>query len=375
MITFFHDQHLLFCLFILISSFAISIVVIPSIIQVARTRHLYDDMGNFRKIHNPGIPRLGGGAIFVSFAITLLLAGLSNQNLPINYILISCILLFAIGIKDDLTGVGHQSKFFMEFLATAVLVVPGDIRIRDLHNIFGIHELSYIASITLSMLIIIFIINSLNLIDGIDGLAASTGIMTNLVFSGLFLLQHQYELATVSITMAGALLGFLKYNLSPAKVFMGDTGSLLTGLITAIMAIKYIEVSSVTNLGGGSAVSSSPGIALAILIGPVTDTCRVFFIRLYQRKSPFLGDRNHIHHRILNLGFTHLQTTGILILLNALIIVLAFLCSGYGNMMIILVIVLTVFVFNQILHLLMRFKNKKSTIQAEDAINESYKYN
>ncbi|TCC96227.1 MraY family glycosyltransferase [Pedobacter hiemivivus] len=310
--------------FILVTSLFITLVIIPSIIHVARDRHLYDDLGHLRKIHNPGIPRLGGVAIFLSFTITLLLWDINTPELPINYLLTACTMLFAIGIKDDLAGVGHHTKFLIEFIAGLILVIPGNIRISNLHNFFGIYELSYFHSVILSVLIIVFIINAFNLIDGIDGLAATTGIIVNSVFTALFIKLHHYELAAVSLALVGAILGFLRFNLTPAKIFMGDTGSLLIGLISAVMALKFISVNDAFEIESASQVSSSLGIVLAILIGPISDTLRVFIIRLAKGKSPFQGDRNHIHHRMLVLGFTHLQTTLILALLNGVIILLAF---------------------------------------------------
>lgn len=361
MITYFHDHQLLYCLLVLLSSLFIALLVIPSVIHIARSRHLYDDLGNSRKIHNPGIPRLGGVAIFISFTITLLLAlaDLDHPLLPLNYILTSCIILITIGMKDDLAGMGHRSKLLIEFIAAAILVIPGDIRLHNLHNVFGIYELHYFPSVALSIMVIIFIINAFNLIDGIDGLAAATGILVNSVFAVLFICMQHYELAIVSLSLAGAILGFLKFNISPAKVFMGDTGSLLIGLISVIMAFKFLAVSDHPQPASMAPTSSSLGIVLAILIGPVSDTLRVFIIRIRKGESPFVGDRNHIHHRILQLGFTQLQTTAILILLNGFIILSAFACAAYGNMVILSVVTLLLLVSNRVLTGLILAKKRK----------------
>src|SRR6202012_3289466 len=140
---------------------------------------------------------------------------------------------------------------------------------------FGIYELPYFVSAILSILIIILIVNAFNLIDGIDGLAATTGIIANGAFAILFIYLKQYELAAVSFAMAGSILGFLKFNLTPAKIFMGDTGSLLIGLISAVMALKFMEVT----MHGDAKMPSlyeAPALTVAILIGPIFDTIRVF---------------------------------------------------------------------------------------------------
>lgn len=362
MITFLQDHLHLYCLLVLLSALFISLLVIPSVIDVARSRHLYDDLGNSRKIHNPGIPRLGGVAIFISFTITLLLAlAAMGQSLPaLNYILSSCILLFMIGIKDDLAGMGHRGKLVIELIAAVILVIPGHIRLGNLQNLFGIYELDYFSSVVLSIMIIIFIINAFNLIDGIDGLAAGTGILVNSVFAVLFMYMQHYELAIVCLSLVGAVLGFLKFNISPAKVFMGDSGSLLIGLISVVMAFKFLEVSNGPQQDSLLTAQSSLGIVLAILIGPIFDTLRIFIIRIIKGKSPFLGDRNHIHHRVLQLGFSQLQTTAILILLNIFIILLAFACSGYGNMVIISLILVLLLASNRILTVLITAKKVKS---------------
>lgn len=356
-ITSFIEQYLLYYTMILSGSFLLSFLIIPSIIHIAQTRHLYDDLSHARKMHDPAISRLGGVAIFISFSITLLLLGIDHLNLPVNYLLTACILIFAIGIKDDLTGVGPRTKFTIEFLAAFILVVPGNIRLNNLYGLFSFHEISYCSSVALSILILMFMINAFNLIDGIDGLAATTGILTNGTFMVLFIQHQQYELAAVSLAMAGAMLGFLQFNITPAKIFMGDTGALLIGLVSAVMGLKYIALSEVPTTDPFSKPNSAPGIALAVLIGPIADTLRIFMIRLAKGKSPFHGDRNHVHHRLLQLGFSHLQTTAILILLNAVIILLAFLLSGYGNTVMICTIFLTIIGLNCLLSWLLTKKS------------------
>lgn len=376
MITHFQNHLLLYFVIVLLSSLSIALLVIPAVIRVARSRHLYDDLGNLRKIHNPGIPRLGGVAIFISFTITVLLALAEpgQAALPLNYILTACIMLFTIGLKDDLAGMGHQSKFLIELIAAAILVIPGDIRLHNLQNVFGIQDLDYFSSVVLSIMVIIFIINAFNLIDGIDGLAAATGILVNGIFSGLFIYLQHYELATVSLSLAGAILGFLKFNISPAKVFMGDTGSLLIGLISVIIAFKFLEISDALPQDSLINAQSSLGIVIAVLIGPVSDTLRVFVIRLTKGKSPFVGDRNHIHHRILQLGFSQLQTTAILILLNGLIILSALACSAYGNMAILYVVLFLLLSANGILTSLVITKKRKMA-KAQEKVSDSISYN
>jgi UDP-N-acetylmuramyl pentapeptide phosphotransferase/UDP-N-acetylglucosamine-1-phosphate transferase len=322
-------------------------------------RHLYDDLGHFRKQHDHGIPRLGGVAIFVSFTITALLFSMTEKSLPINYLLTACIILFAMGLKDDLSGVNSRTKFFIQFVVASILVVMGNIRLTSMYGVFGIHDLPYWPSVALSVLTIILIVNAFNLIDGIDSLAGATGVIANGCFAGLFIYMGQYELGAVSLAMAGAILGFLKFNITPAKIFMGDTGSLLIGLISVVMAIKFIELNKFTTIKSPD-IYSAPALAVAILIGPIFDTLRVFILRISTGVSPFKADRKHIHHRMLKLGFTHLQTTLILIALNALCVMMALVFRSYGNSILLGLILTICLLFNWAISFFIRSKEREN---------------
>jgi UDP-GlcNAc:undecaprenyl-phosphate/decaprenyl-phosphate GlcNAc-1-phosphate transferase len=360
MMDFLHSYTVLYYIFIVIFSVFVTSISIPSILHVARFRHLYDDLGHFRKSHDHGIPRLGGVAIFVSFTITSLLFCMTDQSLPINYLLTACIILFAMGLKDDLSGVNSNTKFLIQFIVCAILVILGNIRLESMYGVFGIYELPYVLSVSVSILLILLLINAFNLIDGIDGLAALTGIVANSTFAALFIYLHQYELAAVSLAMVGAILGFLRFNITPAKIFMGDTGSLLIGLISAVMALKFMALSK--GVDGTSTVDlfSVPALTFAILIGPVFDTIRVFVIRIASGVSPFTADRNHIHHRMLKLGFNHLQTTCILISINIASIVMVLLFKSYGNTTLIVLILAVSLVFNWMITFFLRSKERSS---------------
>ncbi|MDB5139206.1 MAG: undecaprenyl-phosphate alpha-N-acetylglucosaminyl 1-phosphate transferase [Mucilaginibacter sp.] len=354
-----HSYAIIYYLFIVIFSVLITSLAIPSILHVARFRHLYDDLGHFRKSHDHGIPRLGGVAIFVSFTITSLLFCITDKSLPINYLLTACIILFAMGLKDDLAGVNSNTKFLIQFIICAILVMLGDIRLTNMYGVFGIYELPYLLSVCVSILMILLVVNAFNLIDGIDGLAATTGLLVNGTFAGLFIYFHQYELAAVSLSMVGAVLGFLRFNITPAKIFMGDTGSLLIGLISAVMALKFMGINKSAD-GSSTELFSVPALTFAILSGPIFDTVRVFIVRITNGGSPFTADRNHIHHRMLRLGFNHLQTTVILTSINIASIVMVLLFKNYGNSALIILIILVSLVFNWMITFFLRSKERES---------------
>ena len=354
--TYYYIYYLLMVMF----SVLITLLAIPSILHVARTRHLYDDVGHFRKQHDHGIPRLGGVAIFVSFTITLLLFSIIDKTIPISYLLTASIVLFIMGLKDDLSGVNSSTKFLIQFIVATILVILGDIRFTSMYGIFGLTSISYITSAVLSILFIILIINAFNLIDGIDGLAATTCIVVNGAFSILFISMQQYGLAAVSLTIVGAVFGFLRFNLTPAKIFMGDAGSLLIGLISAIMAVKFIELNKFTSSAAAPSVISAPALTFAILIGPIFDTLRVFTLRIMHGKSPFAADRNHIHHRVLRLGYTHLQTTFILAGVNILLIILVLAFAHLGNFTLMVLILSASLLFNWAITFLLRSKERSN---------------
>jgi UDP-N-acetylmuramyl pentapeptide phosphotransferase/UDP-N-acetylglucosamine-1-phosphate transferase len=352
-----HSPYLYFICAVAISAL-LAMAAIPSILHVARIQQLYDDIGNFRKEHVHGIPRLGGIAIFVSFLITVLGFTIIDRSFSISYLLTASIVLFAMGLKDDLTGVNPSTKFFIQIIVALILVLSGNVRLTSMYGMFGIYEIPFVLSLALSTLVIILIINAFNLIDGIDGLAAVTGILANSVFAASFIFINQYELAVISLIMVGAIIGFLRYNLTPAKIFMGDTGSLLIGLVSVVMAIKLIELNKYGN-DINSPFNSTPAFVIAILIGPIFDTLRVFFVRILNGLSPFTADRNHIHHRILRLGFTHLQTTAILACINILSIALVLLFNKLGNFVLVTLIFSICVLFNWVITFLLRTKKEE----------------
>ncbi|WP_442796385.1 MraY family glycosyltransferase [Pelobium manganitolerans] len=348
----------IYYLVVIVVSSIVSFIAIPSIIFVARERHLFDDMESGRKDHDHGIPRLGGVAIFCSFTIVSLLFAKYDAILPTNILLTSCIILFAIGLKDDLAGSGPSTKFVMQFLVAIILVLLGDVRLTSLYGVFNVAEIPNFISIPVSVLIIMFVVNAFNLIDGINGLAGTIGLVVNLTFAVLFIHMGQIEMASLAFSMVGAIIGFLYYNYTPARIFMGDTGSLLVGLISVVLAIKFIELNKFTDNGIRPSFFSAPAIAVSVLIIPLFDTFRVFSIRILKGNSPFKADRNHIHHRILRLGFSHIQTTYALAFTNLLFIYLALNLRSWGNFVLIFLFMGICALINWVTTILLRIKDR-----------------
>jgi UDP-GlcNAc:undecaprenyl-phosphate/decaprenyl-phosphate GlcNAc-1-phosphate transferase len=339
-------------------SLLIVVIAIPSIIHVAKKCRLYDDHSVLGKSHDYGISRLGGVAVFFSFIISSLLFSKTANFEVFNFLLVSCVILFAVGLKDDLTGVHPSTKFAMQFIVSLIMVFLGDIRLTSMYGVLNIYELPYFLSVMMSITTIMFLTNAFNLIDGIDGLVGVTALAVNLILGVMFAQMGQPVYACIAFSIVGATGGFLFFNLTPARIFMGDTGSLLIGFLSAILSLKFIELNKV---GGGNHVfySAAPSIAVAILIGPIYDAIRVFVIRIFNRNSPFLGDNNHIHHRMLLLGLTHFQTTLTLISYNIAIFFITLSLRHLGNFFLIGMLFAICILFNFVLMFLIRSKDRK----------------
>ena len=327
-------------------AFFVTLLAIPSIIQVAKEKKLFDEPDD-RKIHKTVIPTLGGLGVFAGFILSLLLMA-SNSSGELQYFVAAAILLFFLGIKDDILIISPAKKLIGQFLAAGILVQYGDLQITDLFGFMGVFQLAPIASIPFTLLTIVFLINSFNLIDGVDGLVGSIGLLTSLFFGAYFLFTGQPFYAIIGFSLAGSLLAFLLFNFSPASIFMGDTGSLLIGVVNAIMAIKFIVFAS--NKDGAIPLASSPALAIGILIIPIFDTIRVFGLRILNKRSPFSPDRTHIHHFLLDLGFSHRKVTLICVLVNVGFISLVFLLRNLGTTFLIGIVMTIAFALMGLVH-------------------------
>jgi len=315
----------------LIASLAISLFSIPNIIYIAKKKRLFDMPDNHRKLHTRIVPNLGGVGIFFAFFITASLF-IKVDFTKWNYIATACLILFITGLKDDLVTISPSKKFIAQAFAAGITVIMADVRLHSLGGLFGIHELPDWASIPFSIVGCIFVTNAFNLIDGIDGLAGAIGIYICLMLGLCLAAYGNSSAAVMAFSFSGALLGFLKSNLPPARIFMGDTGSLLIGFIVSVLGILTINA---YHPGGtiSGVIISSPGvlvITLAILFLPVFDTFRVFTMRILRGHSPFRADRTHLHHYLLDIGLSHGQTVSVILLANILLTAMSLFVQHYN---------------------------------------------
>ena len=317
-------------LFAFLTSLLISALSIPTIIHIAKMKRLYDEPDQ-RKLHQNNIPTLGGIAILLGFVFSMSFWTNFAYCWHLQYVVTACIVIAVIGIKDDIVGLSPLKKFIGQLIAATIIVIWSELRIISWFNIFDVQELPLLLSIVFSIFTILIIINAFNFIDGIDGLAASLGIVSSTAYGIYFyFFDPNFQHAILAFCFTGSLLGFLFYNKTPAKIFMGDTGSMLIGLIMAMLANEFINL----NYYEGIRIiksTSSPTLAMSIIFLPLFDLLRVVVIRLYQGRSPFKPDKNHLHHLLLNIGFSHMKATIILASFQILLITVAFLIHYKGN--------------------------------------------
>jgi UDP-GlcNAc:undecaprenyl-phosphate/decaprenyl-phosphate GlcNAc-1-phosphate transferase len=323
-----------------ITAFTLTYGILPVIIRVAKERHLYDKP-NERSSHTEITPSLGGIGIFAGMICSVVLWTPITAFGLLQYVLAALMIIILAGTLDDIKPISPLHKLLVQILVAIILVYKSEIAIRSFYGVWGINELPEIFSFILSLVAIVGIINAFNLIDGINGLAGSIGLLACVLFGGWFYAAHDIALAVVAISLAGAIIAFLKYNFTPAQIFMGDTGSLLLGTVAAILALKFMEL-HLNATPPPYAFQSAPAIALALLLWPVYDTLQVFTVRVAQGHSPFYPDKNHVHHHLLRAGLSHLQATATLIGINILVILLVWRLDHLGSSILICLEILIV---------------------------------
>lgn len=321
--------YILFVILTFAISAAIGWFAIPRIVIIAKIKRLFDEH-NARKVHKGAIPRLGGLSFFpaalFSFAFVLGLRYYYGYDISFDlqlellteflFVMSGMLILYFVGMVDDLIGVGYRSKFIAQIFAAVCLVLAG-VTVFDFQGLFGVHRLPFLLDAFLTIVVVVLTVNAFNLIDGVDGLCSGLGTIILMTLGGFFIYNQLYVYAMFAFGMVGVLIAFFQYNVlgTRLKVFMGDTGSLSLGYMIIFLCLKFINLENTTFITLG--LHSTLAVALGLLMLSVFDTCRVFVSRISKGKSPFYPDKNHIHHKLLQLNRTHLQSTGILLLMEA----------------------------------------------------------
>jgi len=342
-----------------VTAFIVVFLSIPTIVIVARKKHLMDEPGQ-RSSHESRTPTLGGLAIFAGFLLSSSLWVDTHVFKEYQYIVAALVLLFFVGMKDDILIIAPITKFSGQIAAALILILFADIRITDMHGFFGINHLNYFLSFLITILTFLVVINGFNFIDGVDGLSASIGILTASAFTYWFILIKENQLAILSMSFIGALLAFFLFNMfgEKNKIFMGDTGSLLIGLILSVLVIRFNELN--INKSKPFTIYPAPAVSFGILIVPLFDLIRIMFIRIVTKKPISMPDKRHLHHMLLRLGLSHKKVTFTLSVVNLFFIYFVFYTSRFLSIRRQLLLILIIaMIFSYIPSFLISKKKKK----------------
>jgi UDP-GlcNAc:undecaprenyl-phosphate/decaprenyl-phosphate GlcNAc-1-phosphate transferase len=302
-----------------VTAFVVTMLLMPLLIRLINYFKLFD-VPDTRKEHREPIPTMGGVAVCLGMGVACLLWFSFSRTLLVNSFFFSLVVLFGLGILDDRHNISVRNKFVIQ-LAVALILSFSGLRLDTFNGLFGIYGLPAVVQYLITIIAIVGITNAFNLIDGIDGLAGGLGFMSLLLLGLFLILSNDANMAIVAFSLAGGLLGFLYYNFNPARIFMGDTGSLVLGFVISVLCIHLIKINTSVP---DPILPHAPVFAFGIVLIPVFDTLRVFLLRIGKRKPPFSPDKTHIHHLLTNNGWSHSITAKVICVLHGFILVLSY---------------------------------------------------
>lgn len=307
----------------IVTSFIITFLVIPLIIKFSKKKTKMMDAPGRRKIHKKVTPSLGGIGIFLGLFVSLMIWLPFEAFQQFKFILAGVLILFFIGLRDDIVPLKPLYKLVAQVVAAAMIIYLAGIRLTSFYGLFGIEELPPLISQLVSIFTIIVITNSFNLIDGLDGLAGTIATIALSTFGIWFYLVGDEWTSLLAFSTSGAVLAFLTFNWDPSKIFMGDTGALGIGFLFAVLAIKFIDLNYTLPDSSAFKFDATVTTGICIIIIPLFDTLRIFILRLSKKQSPFTPDKNHMHHALMRMGMSHSQTAVSLGILNVVYIGIA----------------------------------------------------
>ena len=336
-------QHLLYLVCSLFGVFAISLLLIPKIRSIAIKLNL-SDAPDDRSSHTAPVPTFGGVIFYVSYIVILFF----SQNLDVNHVSVTLLaaisVLFFTGLLDDFRNLSPKIKFLFQIIGVAILMFQPDFRIVSLHGFLGVYEIPMAISVAGSMFFLLALINAFNLIDGIDGLSGITGIIIASFYSFMLFNLGYYFYLSISLATIGTLLAFLRFNFSiKRKIFMGDTGSLVIGLVLGLLTLKLMAVGDAAHNSLSFNRSQLPLFLAGVLFIPTLDTIRVMLLRFTRGVSMFKPDRNHIHHILIDFGFSHRKASFCIGFINFIVASIMFYVTQQFTIVISLLILIFMF--------------------------------
>lgn len=339
--------------FILLITFSIGMFVTPSIAKLSKELHLYD-LPDSRKVHSQPIPRLGGVAflptacISIAFTLVLLLRfGIDESNLwqgtTIQHFLAylsGAMILYTIGLYDDIHGLNYKIKFIAQIIAASVLCISG-LWIADFSYIFFINEIPFWIGMPLTIFVVVYITNAINLIDGIDGLASGLAIIALTVIATLNIIIKDTVWAMLCVAFIGVLVAFFYYNVmnNKKRIFMGDAGSLTLGYTLSFLILHFWQREPVWNIH----LHNVGIIAISTIVIPMFDVVRVMMSRIRDHRNPFMPDKNHIHHKLMRTGLNGTMTMIVILLLSCLFIISNYYIASYMSQTLIIILDVALF--------------------------------
>ncbi|MBE8726394.1 glycosyltransferase family 4 protein [Flavobacterium hungaricum] len=333
-------------------SLILTLIFIPAVKNIAIKVNLVDKP-NYRKVHLAAVPLVGGIsialAVFTAIFVSNYRFSFLKEYLPI---LASAIVLLIVGVIDDKKDLSAKYKLTIQFLLALIIAFSGT-RITSFYGVFGVYEIVIWQQYLVTILMITGVVNAFNLMDGVDGLIGTLSLLGFLIFLLIAIYFNDYNLAFSSTLFIGALLGFLRFNLSSEKIFMGDSGSLFIGFILISEAIKFLQKHEI----GNKHSSGSCTVLLLILFFsiPVLDSLRVYMGRIKRGDSPFSADKSHLHHLFLGAGCSHKKTTLMISAIFAFVLLIETSMQSFLSLTIILVT--SIIIFSIIVRILIMINN------------------
>ena len=298
-------------------------IIHPSLVRIAKMKNIVDNP-NARKLNKEPIPVLGGVGVFFGMMFSLAVAGYYVEGFSLHFdIIIAMLIMLYTGVGDDILNLSPRLRFGLQIFTVSLMMFIGDMYIDNFHGLWGVYQLPWVLAVALTIVSGVGIINSINLIDGVDGLCSGYGMFATMLFGVIFMRMGDVSYSVLAFTIFGALIPFMLHNVfgKKYKMFMGDGGSLVLGFILSLFVMRVIQAGIYTDSG------STISFTLAILAIPVFDTLRVMSSRMLHGRSPFSPDRTHLHHMFIELGFSHVITAVNVVLLNGMVVAIWYICS------------------------------------------------
>lgn len=353
---------------IFLVAFLTTYFIIPKIIWVVNSRDLIDKPDH-RSSHQNSTPTMAGVSFFLAIIMVVFFIKKEDvDNIGVNLIA-ALTIIFIVGLKDDLVVSTPKAKIIGQLLAIGIMIISGVFNFTDFNNFLGLGVIPLFITVPLVVFSMLAIINSYNLIDGIDGLASIIGIVIFSGFATIFYFLDLNYYFLISLSFMGVLFAYLRYNFSKSKkIFMGDTGSLIIGFCIAFLTMKFLTIDYNIASKAPFLIENRIIVALSILFIPLFDTIRVIGVRLLDGKSPFYPDRNHIHHILIDSGLKHYKASLFLAVINILLMTLVIYLSTIYNSFEMLIFVVVLFVSFLLLFFKLK-RNLKSTNEFKKVIS------